>query len=69
MIREFEKAYLSDYEKFKERAKDAGFNIMEARVMWQNLLGSDKYQKKDALKKLKDSGVKLQGLSTLRMLL
>lgn len=66
---DFSKSYGTDYEIFKERFKISGLGtIMDAKNLWSDLVGPNKYLKVQALKKLKNAGVYLRDLTTLEHL-
>lgn len=66
----FTKAYVGEYNQFKKRYIESGLgNEMDAQNAWRYLLGQNKYYKKNTLKKLRDSNMKIQDLSTLNNLI
>lgn len=65
---DFLKSYATDYYQFKKRWIDAGGNDLSAKMIWQHLIGSDLWMKKEALQQVKDRGINVKDLDTLRNL-
>jgi hypothetical protein len=66
----FIKSYTTDFVKFKKRLKESGLgNSLQAKNYWRYLLGSNKFLRKKTLKRLTNSGIKLDDLTTLKELI
>ena len=63
---DFIKSYAIEYEKFKDRYVNSGFgDEMEAQNKWKHLIGSNLFDKKNALSDLKDKNFQLKEFKTL----
>jgi hypothetical protein len=63
---DIEKSYAIDYQKFKNRYVDSGLgDDMQAQNKWRHLIGSNLFDKKDALSDLKEKKFQLKDLKTL----
>lgn len=67
---DFLKSYAVDYSKFKDRYVDSGLgDDMDAQNKWRHLIGSNLFDKKDALKDLKEKKFQLKDFKTLGKLI